>query len=177
MGRAICSKAWRLTPLFLMVGLLMAAAPGAYADQFDFSLSGTGISASGVFTTDSESAGSFLITGITGTFNGLGMTLLAPNAFFGNDNLLFPNQPQLDFNGISFAAGTTDYNVYFAPAGQCTSLPSPCPGYFSLDGTSIVPLTFSASAVPEPSSLILLGCGLAAMVGARRRKMFRPSLS
>jgi hypothetical protein len=163
----------RVLVLFAMV-ILLASAQSAYADQFNFSFSGSGLSASGIFTTDPESGGSFLVTSILGTQNGLAMTLLAPGAYASNDNLLFPNFPQLDLSGISFLSGTTDYNIYFLSGGSV---------YMSCndvaDGACFapagVPITFTASPVPEPSSLILFGSGLAAIAGAMRRKLFGQS--
>jgi hypothetical protein len=55
--------------MFASVALLLFAT-GAYADTFNFSFSGSGIAASGVFTTAPEVSGTFLITGLTGTRNG-----------------------------------------------------------------------------------------------------------
>jgi len=159
--------------MFALV-VLFAGAQSAYADEFNFTFSGSGLSASGIFTTDPESGGSFLVTSISGLQNGLDMTLLAPGTYAANDNLLFPAFPQLDQSGISFLSGGIDYNIYFYSSGSaylnCNSVTDG--GCFVPAGT---PITFTASPVPEPASLILLGSGLVAIAGARRRKLFGQS--
>jgi PEP-CTERM motif-containing protein len=147
---------------------LVCGATSAFADSFSFSYTGSGVTASGTFTTNSLSGGSYLITAITGTRNGQSMTLLAPLAFDGNDNLLFPTSPVLNFK-FSFTAGGVNYNVYFNSFACCggttTYYETSTPGVL---GTQI---NFSASAVPEPSAFVLLISGLAAIGWGVRRKI------
>jgi hypothetical protein len=153
---------------FVVLIFLVCGATSALADSFSFSYTGSGVTASGTFTTNSLSGGSYLITAITGTRNGQSMTLLAPLAFDGNDNLLFPTSPLLDFNGFSFAAGGVNYNVYFNSFACCggttTYYETSTPGVL---GTQV---NFSAS-VPEPSTFVLLVSGLAAIGWGVRRKI------
>ena len=157
---------YRVVLLFAL--LAMIAATSAYADSFDFSYGASGIAATGTFYTDSLLNGSFLITGISGTRNGQVMTLLAPNAFDGNDNLLFPNTPFLDFNGFSFEAGGIDYNVYFNSIACCGGSQS----YYetSIPGVLGPQITFSAIQTTEPSSLMLLGSSALGVLSVFRRK-------
>jgi hypothetical protein len=95
------------------------------------------------------------------------MSLLAPNAF-GNDNLLFASAPFLDALGVSFSTPLGVNNIEF------NSTDSFEPFGYVLTSTSIgcgfVPISFSISAVPEPSTLILFGSGIFALAAAWRRR-------
>jgi hypothetical protein len=173
------SKFRERDPMTLFRSCLLAAATAfaasslaARADTFNFTVSGGGggYSGSGVLTTTLDGAGNYLITGLTGP----GVTgIIAPGGFNGNDNLLFPTNAQtLDSNGFSFSAmdGPDHFDVNVYNAGT---------GYFAFfrdeDAfTQTLPITFnvaSASAVPEPSTLLLIGTGVLGAVGSIRRKV------
>jgi hypothetical protein len=96
------------------------------------------------------------------------MTLLAPNAFAGNDNLLYATAPLLDFPGVSYAVGGVDYNLQYDLASQAPF----GPGYGEFAATGqFVQVNFVVSPVPEPSSLLLMASGLIAIsIGLRRRR-------
>ena len=97
--------------LALLVLLALATTTPAQASQlfaFNYSLPGTGltpmaISASGFFATTDLSGGSYTVTGVWGTWNGVAITgIAAPGGFGSNDNLLFPAAPLVDSNGLGF---------------------------------------------------------------------------
>jgi hypothetical protein len=115
----------------------------------------------GTFTTNDLASGSYLITGITGTYEGNAITSLLPTGSFGNnDSLLFETAPQLTVFGFSFVAAGVNRNFYWGI------------GYQDF-GVGILD-SFSASRVPsgvhEPGTLALLGLGLLALVFIVRRK-------
>ena len=114
--------------LALLSVLALAATLPARASQlfaFNYSLPGTGltpmaISASGFFATTDLSGGSYTVTGVWGTWNGVAITGVTPPGGFGsNDNLLFPAVPLVDSNGLGFTVngagddGAGNVNLYY----------------------------------------------------------------
>jgi PEP-CTERM motif len=161
----------RFSTLSLALSGLLLVSVAAKADTFNFSAAGGGFSGSGQLTADNNGDGSYTVTGITGT----GVTGLIPvDGFFFNDNLLFPNASRLvDVAGLGFTAA-------FGGETFMVNIFSTLTGYeaITLDSDSDfadTPITFSLTnspaAVPEPSSLVLLGSGFLAsvVVGVRRR--------
>ncbi len=158
-------------PITIVFSCVLAFTGSAYANTYDFSVTGSSgtFSGAGTLTTTSIGSGEYLITGITGT----GVTgLFAPGSFNGNDNLLFPSTaPQLSPNGFSFIDlnGPDKFDVNIFNNGS---------GYFAYlqdedHFTETVPVTFVLSAtIPEPSTLILLSTGLFGVTGVVRRKSF-----
>jgi hypothetical protein len=121
------------------------------------------VSATGRLTTTQTGPGTYLVTDISGTWNGLSILGLAPVDTYGsNDNLLslFPASPYLSDNGITFTVpapgddGNGNVNVFYnAERGSYTE--------FS-DNVAYGNFVLAAPA-PEPDSRLLLGAGLLAV--------------
>jgi len=159
--------------------LLLAGTQNVFAssETFNFSFTGTGITASGTFTATFVSGDEFLVTSISGMQNGFAMTLLPPGSFASNDNIIFSSSPFLSLGGLAFVLsnGSTIYNIY-------NNLSPGPPGFFECNNTAPcnvggegTPLTqFSlteVAEVPEPGSLMLFGSGLIGLAGVARRKL------
>ncbi len=160
--------------LTLALVLCVFSATASFADTFAWSYTGEGVNASGTFTTDPISGGTYLITGITGQRNGEIITGLS--TFGGADNLLFPVFAYFDILGLSYFADGVAYNLY--GTGQ---FPGPGVGevpielHLEPDGQNInielATLTVTRlGEVPEPSSVLLVSSGLAAAAALRRRR-------
>jgi hypothetical protein len=182
------SRVLLVLPLLLVFSL---TAKKAYAEDFDITWSGTYGNGFMIVSATAEGSGEFLITGIiSGEQNGQAITALLPvNTFYSNTNDINPfASPLVDGGGIAFAVGSTDYTIYdnvpYKGAGltewECTGPPmsgtnmGACNAYgdgFQVTALSIAPATAVA---PEPSSFILLGSGVAGLVGLFRRKLLLP---
>ena len=104
----------RLLAALPVVILLLAGTQNVFADStFDYSFTGTGMSASGMFTATLVSGSEFMVTSISGMQNGFAMTLMAPGAYVGNNNDIFSSSPFLTLGGLAFVLsnGSTAYNI------------------------------------------------------------------
>lgn len=162
-------------------GVLFGTVQTASALNWNWSYSGTGITAQGTFITNDtpDNLGFYLITGITGTRNGETIIGLQPtgtsipgNEPFHVDNLISLNAQQLTKDSFGFQTSGGNYvNPFFASF-------LPTPGYLEVFSASPfvtgaanfgpedseLPINFSASIVPEP--LTLLGAGTAIGLGS-----------
>jgi hypothetical protein len=131
---------------------------------WNWSYSGTGISASGTFTTNDAPDGA---VGITGADNGATITGLQPTgtAIPGNepyavDNLVSAAEPRLTTHGFGFSLANGNYaNPFYNRSSYYEYLS--VPPYLNGAGPER-PVSFSAAIVPEPSTASLM---LAALVG------------
>jgi hypothetical protein len=183
----------QLTLVAAMVTLVLGGVAQAGSSQFAFTFSDPvdGITASGVLVATDNGGGQFTATSvingkITGNPGGNGaLTLIAnPNAPGGSatfgqvtyDDFLFPSQGvTLDTNGLFFSVpnGNT-LNIFFAladiaPEYELADSDSAGNGTFLGALTPSFTLT-PVTAVPEPSSLCLLGIGAAGLVACRKQK-------
>jgi hypothetical protein len=145
----------------LVAVLALAAATPAQAGQifaFNYSLPGTGltpmaVSASGFFATTDLSAGSYTVTGVWGTWNGVAITGITPPGGFGsNNNLLFPAAPLVDSNGLGFTVngvgddGAGNVNLYYTGTGYTENSPNVGVGSdFSITPATPTPVFFNFS--------------------------------
>ncbi len=167
---------------FAAIALVGACAtPQAWADiVWNWSYSGTGIQASGTLTTEdaADADGFHLITAISGARNGDQITGLYPtgsaipgNEPFALDNLIrFGPQGQITVHGFGFTTAAGGYaNPFYADFFNPAI-------YMEVFTTAAsyeeLPVTFTASVVPEPASILLLlaALGAAGWAGSGRRR-------
>jgi len=165
------------TAVFVCLLFLTTA---ALADEFTITAVGTSTDISATLTgTDSGTPGIFDITGMSGTVNGLDAALLPTsgpgvatnsavvnNWYITYDNVLNmnPGQPYFDLSGLGFTLSNGSLgNLYYSGGYLYAQLGDNPP--FSQS------VTVTTSAVPEPSSLIMLGTGLIGALGVCRRKL------
>jgi hypothetical protein len=159
----------------VLAGLLLFFASGAMADQFDLTATGATTNINVVLTgTQSGTPGIFDITGVNGTIDGQSATLLsttAPGAISFSpvvnnwqieyDNLLYGNQPCIDYFGLGFQLSNgTLANLYYSGGYLFAELGSNPPFQESV----------SVQTVPEPGTLALLCVGLLALGALLTRK-------
>ncbi len=175
--------------VFAVLALLFCAV-GAHADSFLLSYSGTNISGNVTLNATANGGGVYTVTSASGwqvlggaleTVTGL-VSTAAANPYFYYDNLLAPSSnPVVDYYGLLFSvsglsqpvnicSNCNDNNgtlyseyAYVGTGGNSVAFGA---GYQDYSITSLRVLT------SEPSSLLLLGAGLAALIFVARRKGF-----
>jgi hypothetical protein len=145
--------------------------------EWNWSYTAAGINATGTFTTDDtpDGSGFYLITGITGSRDGVAITGLQPagtpipgNEPYAVDDLVSPKGAQLTGNGFGFSLANGDYaNPFYVPSEYREYLS--VPPYTTGQGTE-VPVSFTAAIVPEPDTASLAGLGIVGLVAACWRR-------
>lgn len=139
----------------------------AQAVTWAFSYSGTGVTASGTFTTAGAALTPESILSITGQRNGFAITGLVPlgtDPDFSYDNEFTIAAPNFTDGGVVFsvAGGQPNVNVYYLE-GSYTDL-------FIDDSSPIeTPITWAVAVVPEPATVLSMLAGLG-MLGVFMRK-------
>jgi len=166
-----------------LTGIAAFAVPVHASTLWSWNYSGTGITASGTFTTldTPDAQGGYLITAITGARNGQAITALQltgtwipGNEPYAVDNLVFAGPgPQLTKAGFGFALADGTYsNPFYADF-------LPTPGYLEFysmpdsDSSTELAVAFSATLVstpePAPFALLLLSLPLCYICGVVMR--------
>jgi hypothetical protein len=154
--------------------LALAAISPVHASTYDWTYNGDLApppgteSGSGSLTTN----GAGLITDFSGIWDGFAITLLTPDSFLGNDNLLiYPGTPGfLDFDGVSFqlSPGDDQVNLFYDAGYGAITENSDDVVVQESDGT----FTVTPAATPLPAALPLFATGLWALglLGWRRKR-------
>ncbi len=158
-----------MKPHLLFAGVAFAAcalAGAAQASVYDFSYtasggpSGTETGAGAITLSNTETDGYFKVLDVTGLANGSTITSLSGYAAADND--IFSSGPVVDLGGVSVAtASGVDYNFYYSGGYEVLSSATDAVGY-PANGSPVTNLNVSyvSSAVPEPSTWMLLIAGI-----------------
>jgi hypothetical protein len=168
----------------LIFGTIQSAAAATL--NWEWNYTGKGINANGTLaTTDTpNSSGFYLITGITGTRNGVSITGLQTagtpipgNTPFNIDNLISLNSIQLTGEGFGYSTAAGSFASPFY--ASFTNAVLQTPGYLEVFTPSMPlneePISFSARIVNVPEPLTIIGSFIGASVGLSMRKKLKQS--
>lgn len=159
--------------LLLAAALALPTSANAVV-YWDWSWSGTGFytgdTGSGTLTTNDLSGTSYLITDMTGTWNGANITgLLAlgteVDPGYPINNLLFDSPFQIRGNGVGFSTDAGNVNLYVSDQYVAFSDST----FEYRNGT----FTATIAPIPEPETYALMLAGLALVGAAARRRRAR----
>lgn len=171
----------------LLASSLVLGTVHAVADEqaFQFTVSGTGLTGSGVLTGTSTENGQYLIHDVTGTLNGEALTLLPtttaypmanlpPSYIFDTyvfDNVIYSNASYgspaqagtwLDENGLGLAYGGKSFNLTGNGVEHI---------FLYAPTQTAAGISLTVSPVPEAQSYLLLLAGIGALALAKRRRI------
>jgi hypothetical protein len=182
--RDLMSNLVRRFVLTLAVVVLLGGASSAYADGFQLTYSGGGLSGILNLTATPEGGGSFLVTSVSGFQNGSPVTgLIAPVASgliilpdgdgFTYDDLFFPSSnPFLDNAGLLFTIAGLSEPVNLYSTGTSSYLQSTYIGGGNFPNDFIsTPVTLTLVATPEPSTLAMCLVGFLVLVLTMSKKL------
>lgn len=166
-----------MRPVIAAAILLTQGQPASALLLWNWSYSGSGVSASGTFTTNGapDGAGFYQIVGISGTDNGATITSLQPTgtAIPGNepyavDNLVSAAEPHLTTHGFGFSLANGNYaNPFYNGSSYYEYLS--VPPYVNGAGPE-KSVSFAAAIVSGAERSIAHACG------SRRPHRLRPNL-
>ena len=183
----------KLILTLVAIAAFLALAPAALADPFDynFSSSDTSVSMSVEFTANNLGGDVYQITNLTGVFTDTNNSILtqtivdmdaggclniSADGLFVYDNLLSPDGGApgffgsvLDVNGVVFDLADGYEVSFFGATGDSYW------AYESPDGINVITPAYlqneaPVTTTPEPSSFLLLGSGLLALIAFATRK-------
>src|ERR1019366_2965778 len=152
------------------------ATPSPVYFNFSYSIPGTGtppmdVSASGILTAFGIDANSYLVSDISGSWNGVNILSLLSPGTFGNDNLLFGAAPHLTAYGLGYAVngvgddGSGNVNVYYdASQGGYTENST------NVGGGPNFNISQTETETPEPASVTLLCASIPFVLFLVRRR-------
>lgn len=149
--KKICAQIAAVIAVTAMIGFTVPAQASGLTWNWSWSdpANNTG---SGTLTTNALSNGSYLITGMSGIWDGNSIGGLLPTGTCcsspANDNLLLAGSPQLDLGGLAFSVGGNDINLYYDSGSYAN---------FNVDVGTFSATRASAS---EPGSLALFSAAL-----------------
>lgn len=165
---------------FVLVSVMIASAGST---NFYFSYNGQDVVAQGVLFTSpiAGSPGEYLVTNITGEYNGMPITgLVPPNAdpSFISDNVFTwpttPTTPAVSYSGIVFSVDTLASNINLYACTVQTDFCAPGFTYQSatnIGGYVVTGVDASFAPTPEPGTLLMLGSGMISVAGVIRRTL------
>ena len=160
---------------------LIAGVASAHVYDLSYTITGVGpvdlvLTTQDTLTTGSYGDMGYLVTGVTGTRNGVAVT--GVSSAYSADNVAFPASPNVDYAGFSYSTAAQSYGLFWVNASRSRAAPgsygecyaSGC--NYGVSGTynDVTGLSLVAVGAPEPATwaLMLAGFGLAG--GALRRR-------
>ena len=143
------------TIVFLQIALtssILSAQTNSWSWSYSGSAGAYSTSASGNFITTDEGGGNYLVTDVTGVWNGVNITgALAPQAYF-NDNMLTASAPYVDSQGVAFSTADNHWVSLWSSNGITEEWASVAGQTDLFTGVSDITLTVTPDAAPwEPA--------------------------